>query len=314
MGAGGATRTSVLPFQAQQSVAPSGAIMVPPHPDADRVSCGLGSDAPDVGILLDLPRLWWRLADGRCEPGDWRDTPLKMTREEFRDRANAGATLSVLSKRQTTLRAGFGGRLDQPYSRTIDDDRVSMPLAHFVDHAQIDRRLNADARFNVEWAGKTVTLIAIAADPMPEIVSFAAEPETVPGGEEAVLQWTTRNADDARVFVEPDIGEVEHDGSRAVRPAGTTLYTLSLSIAGVDGIARTVSVAVESTPGPGEQRGPRVISPQCGWRSDKGFSSGELEAAGLTLTEATERSIPIDRRRRTLHPANADAIRNMLDA
>ena len=181
VGADGSTRGPVLPPQAQQAVSPSGVITVPPRPDADRISCSIGTDAQEVSIVLDLPRIWWRLEDGGSEPGDWRDAPLVMTREEFRNLAYAGATLAVLSKRQSSVRAGFDDRQDQPYSRKIEDDRIAIPLAHFVDHAQIDRRLHADAHFNVEWAGETVALMAIAADPMPEIVSFNAEPATVIG-------------------------------------------------------------------------------------------------------------------------------------
>ena len=314
VGADGSTRAPVLPPQAQQAIAPSGVIDVPAHPDADRVLLSLGSDAEGANIVLDLPRIWWRLEDGGSEPGDWCDAPLVMTREEFRYHAFVGAMLSVLSKRQSSVRAGFDDRQDQPYSRKIEDDRIAIPLAHFADHDQIDRRLHADAHFNVEWAGEPVTLIAIAADPMPEIDSFAAQPEAVFSGEEAALKWTTRNADDARVLIEPDIGEVEHDGSRTVCPASTTRYTLILSVDGADDIAKTVAVTVDSRPRPGERPSPRVMSPVGGWRTGKGFSSGELRAAGLTLTEAAERSIPIDRRRRTSHRANADAIRSMLDA
>lgn len=147
--ADGSTLSPVLPVGARQKVLPSGAIEVPPYPHADRMTCSLGSDARGVNIVLDLPRIWWRLEDGRADPGAWRDTPLVMTREEFRRRAHSHATISLLSKRQASVRVGFDDELDQPYRRTIEDDRIAVPLVHFVDHAQIDRRLNDDAYFNV---------------------------------------------------------------------------------------------------------------------------------------------------------------------
>ncbi|MCY4395688.1 MAG: hypothetical protein OXC10_11170 [Rhodospirillaceae bacterium] len=314
VGADGSTRTPVLPPRAQQAIAPSGAVEVLPLPDADCITCSLGSGARDVTVVLDLPRIWWRLEDDRAEPGAWRDTPLVMTREEFRNHAYADATLSVLSKRQSTVRAGFDDRLEQPYSRTIEDDRIAVPLVHFVDHAQIDRRLYDDASFNVEWAREFVPLIVISADPMPEIVSFAAEPATVVAGEETVLEWTTRNAGDARLTLIPDAGVLEPVGTCAVRPAESTRYTLILAVFGADDIRRTVTVTVVSLPTPGEQPAPRVMSTASGWRTGKGFSSGELEDAGLTVKEAVDRSIPIDRRRRTSHRANVETIRSMLDA
>jgi len=315
VGADGSTLSPVLPVGARQKALPSGAIEVPPCPDADRMTCSFGSDARGVNIVLDLPRVWWRLEDGRADPGAWRDTPLVMTREEFRRHAHSNATISLLSKRQTSVRAGFDDELDQPYRRTMDDDRIAVPLVHFVDHAQIDRRLNDDACFNVEWAREIVPLIVISADPMPEIVSFTAEPATVVLGEETVLEWMTRNAGDALVAIEPDAGVVEADGTYTIRPAETTRYTLTLTVLGADDISRTAMVTVVSPPAaPDERPTPRVMSAGGGWRTGKGFSSSELQDAGLMVNEAADRSIPTDRRRRTSHRANVETIRSMLDA
>ena len=315
VGADGSTLSPVLPVGARQKALPSGAIEVPPHPDADCMTCSLGSDARGVNIVLDLPRIWWCLEDGRVDPGAWRDTPLVMTREEFRRHAHSNVTISLLSKRQTSVRAGFNDELDQPYRRTIDDDRIAIPLVHFVDHAQIDRRLNDDACFNVEWAREIVPLIVISADPMPEIDWFTAEPATVILGEETVLEWMTRNADDSRAAIDPDAGVVETDGTYTVRPAETTKYTLTLSVLGTDDISRTATVTVVSPSTTSDERPtPRVMSTGGGWRTGKGFTSSELQDAGLTVKEAADRSIPIDRRRRTSHRANVETIRSMLDA
>ena len=315
VGAGGSTLLPVLPVGTRQKALPSGAIEVPPCPDADRMTCSLGSDARGVNIVLDLPRIWWRLEDGRADPGAWRDTRLVMTRAEFRRHAYSNATISLLSKRQTSVRAGFDDELDQPYRRTIDDDRIAVPLVHFVNHTQIDRRLNDDASFNVEWAREIVPLIVISADPVPEIVSFTAEPATVILGEETVLEWMTRNADDAHIAINPDAGVVETDGTYTVRPAETTKYTLTLTVFGADDISRTAAVTVVSPPTtPDERPTPRVMSTGGGWKTGKGFSSSELQDAGLTFNEAADRSIPIDRRRRTSHRANVETIRSMLDA
>ena len=315
VGADGSTLSPVLPAGARQKALPSGAIEVPPCPDADRMTCSLGSDARGVNIVLDLPRIWWRLEDGRTDPGAWRDTPLFMTREEFRRHAHSNVTISLLSKRQASVRAGFDDELDQPYRRTIEDDRIAVPLVHFVDHAQIDRRLNDDACFNVEWAREIVPLIVISADPMPEIVSFTAEPATVVLGGETILEWMTRNAGDALVAIEPDAGVVETDGTYTVRPAETTKYTLTLSVLGTDDISRTATVTVVSPSTTSDERpAPRVMSTGGGWRTGKGFTSSELQDAGLTVKEAADRSIPIDRRRRTSHRANVETIRSMLDA
>ncbi len=313
IGADGSSRAPVLSPEAPQAIASSGAIVVPPYPDADRISCSLGLGADAVNIVLDLPRIWWRLEDGRPGTGEWRDTPLVMTRDEFRDYAYTDATLSLLSTREASVRAGFGDEPKQQYSRKIDDDRIEIPLAHYVDHAQIDQRLHADAGFNVEWAGEIVPLVVVSADPMPEIVSFTAEPATILAGEEVILKWTIRNAFDARVAIEPGAGVVESDGTRTVRPTKSTRYTLTLAVSGAAEIARTVAVAVDSPPVPGGQRAAQVMSSTGRWRSGKGFSTAELQDAGLTLGEAVSRAIAIDRRRRTAHRVNVEAIRSMLD-
>ena len=313
IGAGGSTCTTVLGPQARQALTPSGAIVVPPHREADRVSCRLGSGAGAVDIVLDLPRIWWRLGHERLGTGEWRDTPLVMTREEFKNYAYADATLSLLSKREASVRAGFDDEPDQRYSRTIKDDRIAIPLSHFADHAQIDRRLNDDAHFNVRLAGGMVPLVVIAADPMPEIVSFTAEPATVLAGEETTLAWKTRNAGDARAVIDPGPGVVKSDGTHSVRPAETTRYTLTLLVSGAGDVTRTVTVAVDSPPQPERQPVARIMSSTGGWRSGKGFSASELRNAGLPVHEAATRSIPIDRRRRTSHRANVETIRSMLD-
>ncbi len=289
---------------------PPGAIAIPPRPDADFISHNLESTACRVNVILDLPRIWWRL-DDQSDSGEWRDTPLTMTREEFRNHTYEGAALSVLSKREAKVRAGFDDQLDRPYRRNIQEDRISIPLDHFADYIQIAQRLNRDPCFNVEWAQKIVPLILISADPEPEIVSFTAEPTTIVSGEETILEWVTRNAGDACVEIAPDTGAVEANGRCAICPAETTAYTLILNSFGSDDIRRAVTVTVVS---PDQQPIPRIISAGGEWRAGKGFSLRELRDAGLTAKEAADRSIPIDKRRRTAHPINIRALGGVRDA
>ncbi len=47
-------------------------------------------------------------------------------------------------------------------------------------------------------------------------------------------------------------------------------------------------------------------------RLGRGFSLGELKEAGISITEARKRGIPIDRRRRTVHPWNVEALNKLL--
>ena len=248
VGADGSTLTPILPPQAQQAIAPSGAVEVPPLPDADSITCSLGPDARGVNIVLDLPRIWWRLEDGRPDAGAWRDTPFVMTREEFRNHAYTDATLSILSKRQSSVRAGFDDRVEQPYSRTIEDNRIAIPLAHFVDHAQIDRRLTEEAHFCVEWAGENLPIIRVPADPVPEILTFTSDPPTIVPGQEAVLKWATRNAQSVRARIDPAIGFVESTGSVRVEPAASMHFTLRLTASDIDDVTKDVAVTVLTRP------------------------------------------------------------------
>lgn len=308
--------STIAPVQAAEGLfatAPSGAIMISPRPDPDPIRCTLESDTSAVNIVLDVPRIWWRLDNGRPDAGKWHDTPLVMTRQYFRELGRSNASMSLWSKRQTAVRAGFDDELSQPYTRNIDDDRIAVPLADFGDHAQIDRRLNDDARFNVEWAGETVSLIVISADPKPEILLFAAEPSTTDAGQGAILKWATEHADDACVAIDPDVGVVGSDGTFTVRPAETTKYTLTVTAPGIEGTSRTVTVALEQPSKADNRPLARVMSAGGGWRSGKGFSLDELQDAGFTAKKAVEQCIPIDRRRRTLHPLNVIRVRSMLD-
>ena len=314
VGADGSSRTPVLPPEACQTVAPSGAIAVPPRPDADRVSCELGvGSGGTVNVVLDLPRIWWRVEDSASGPGDWCDTPLVMTRAEFRKRAYADGALVLLSNREASLRAGFDQEREQPYSRKIEDDHIAVPLEHFVDYDQIDQRLSADSQFNVEWAKAIVPTIVVSADPMPEVVSFAAKPAMIRAGDEAILEWRVRNAVDARIRIEPDVGVVEPDGIATVHPSKSTRYTLTTTDFGIDELVKAVTLTVVP---PGKRDGQLaacVLSSSGAWRRGKGFSTVELRNAGLTTVQAARHSIVIDRRRRTSHSANVDAIRSLLD-
>lgn len=47
-------------------------------------------------------------------------------------------------------------------------------------------------------------------------------------------------------------------------------------------------------------------------RIGKGFSLGELKEAGIDLLEARRKGIPIDRRRKTVHPWNVEALKKLV--
>ena len=61
----------------------------------------------------------------------------------------------------------------------------------------------------------------------PPTVSFTAAPEAITAGEASILSWTSTYADTASL--EPGIGTVTANGSMAVTPDETTLYTISVT-------------------------------------------------------------------------------------
>ncbi len=316
VGADGSTLLPALPSRDSHATVRSGVIEVMPRPEADRISCSLESDASGVCIVLDLPRIWWRLGDSQTDSDEWRDKPLTMTRQEFRKYAHSDGTMWLLSRRFESVRAGFDNEPDElrQYSRKKTEDRISIPLEPFADYYQIYQRLNDDVYFAIEYAGRKLPLIRVSADPMPEIISFTAEPMKIFTGQGAILKWDTRNVEQARVAINPEIGIVEPHGTCVIRPTGTTRYRLTLSIPDANGVEETVVVTVYPTPDTDERVGAIIwCSRRQGWKRGKGFSATEIKAAGLTLREAIVRSLPIDKRRRSSHSANVDTIRRLLD-
>lgn len=47
-------------------------------------------------------------------------------------------------------------------------------------------------------------------------------------------------------------------------------------------------------------------------RIGRGFSLGELKEAGVSILEARRKGILIDRRRKTVHPWNVEALKKLL--
>lgn len=273
------------------------------------------SDTGTLDIELNLPRFWWRIQRHGIESGEWQDTPLAVTRKEFREHAHANASLRLRTpQRIKSIRAGFDEELDRVYRRNSGDNDAVIPMADFGDYSQIDQPLSQDASFNVECDGVKLTLIQVSCDPVPVISSFTREPATIAVGEQATLRWATRNAEAGGVMMAPEIGPVALNGSLDVAPSETTTYTLRLMAFGKDPVTKTVTVIVRPTHHSDKKPIAWVIRAGGSWKHGKGFSYREILAAGLTVAGATRRSLPYDKRRRSTHQANIERIRRWTDA
>ena len=143
------------------TMAADGGITVDPNPNGDEIACSLKSDTGSVDVVIKLPRIWWRIKRDDGYTGNWRDTPLVMTRDEFRQHANAGAVMRLrLPPHIQRIHAGFGEDLDR--SIPVVD---GLSLKDFVDYAEIDSPLTEDALLRVQRDREIVlTLIRVTAD------------------------------------------------------------------------------------------------------------------------------------------------------
>ena len=102
-------------------------------------------------------------------------------------------------------------------------DTAGVPAGEYYVYAVI-----SDGTYDpvTAYSGGTVTVTK----PAPEIVTFAAEPQTVTAGEPVTLTWEVDNAD--TVSIDQGVGNVSLTGSATVQPAETTAYTLTAKNAG----------------------------------------------------------------------------------
>lgn len=326
-GADGAALAPILPSDAPRAASVEGGVAVEPDPDADDFSCALETDAGRVDIVLELPRVWWRLEQD-CDEADeaWRDGEMTMTRQEFREGVDRNAVVRMrVPKRVKSVRVGFGDDVARAYPSKRHHPRgssdahsrsyVRIPLADFADYTQIDQWLADDALFNARFdlsgrepKPKPVSPIRVQADPTPEIVLFRSGEQAVAAGDPVTLYWTTRNTERIRVALEPGNGNVEPNGELQITPSETTSYTLRLTAPGMDDITKRLTVKVHPQRHEVLDLTARVKRPVGGWRKGRGFSHEELRAAGLTASEARRRSIRVDERRRSSHPMNVETL------
>ena len=86
---------------------------------------------------------------------------------------------------------------------------------------------------------------ARGAAPSARIVTFEARPSTIKPGESTVLVWGTENPGGASI--EPGLGAVTARGTKQLKPAATTTYTLTVGGRGGNPVSKTVTVTVLGT-------------------------------------------------------------------
>ena len=83
----------------------------------------------------------------------------------------------------------------------------------------------------------------------PPLITFAANPTSIPAGSSSLLQWATTGA--TSVSIDQGIGAVSTSGTRTVTPSATTSYTLTATNSTGSSATRVTIVTVVPTGGGG---------------------------------------------------------------
>ena len=134
-----------------------------------------------------------------------------------------------------------------------------------------------------------------------------------------MLHWVTQNAEPNSVTIHPGIGMVQPSGQKKVTRTKTTEFTLKLTASGRDDMTKSLTLEVRSRSECSNRPVAYVkYAGSGGCREGKGFSDGELRAAGLTIPDVMRlfetRRYFIDTRRRSVHRVNIDTLRRLRDA
>lgn len=288
-------------------------VFVDPHPDGDEVKCLVASGGGRIEVVLDMPRIWWRLEHDSVSNQKWMDVPIIMSREEYLEHSDNKANILLrLPRKVRAVKLGIDDELTKTYPRTERVKGALVPLCDFMDHEQIanasDNPVTLHAEINS--AEPPVPILSVKASPVPRISGFFCDPMELVAGEATTLSWNTQYADAKDVFIKPDVGLAGTDGIRELRPRKTTTYVLEIRPQKMAGA--TAKVTVRVLPGPGKEgKTDALVKRMCGWGSGKGFSLREIESAELTPYDASLKGLPIDRRRRSSHWENVKKLKEL---
>ena len=284
-----------------------GAVVCPPDPDLKEVRCRVDGGRGGVDIVVELPRVWWGLASEGRAPQPWRDGAHTVTREEFRRLAFAGTEIWIdvpRGLRRVGVDFGDDSRIDHPARKEGAGYRCVVPLAHYLDHSQIDRRLFRDAVLAGHFAESEVGLVRVAAEPPPRVVDFSVAPNRVSPGDVVVARWVVVDCEGVAVSLAPGVGPVDAEGSCEIRIQRPTVVTLTLAAPGMEEVIVERPIKVENPQSTDDEQLVAQARAVSGWRVAKGFSEGELWA----VPGAEHLPLRIDRRRRSVHRVNVASL------
>ena len=138
------------------------AIIVAPHPDGDLTEWKVGR----VDTVISLPRIWWRITKTDNSSEEWRDTPIVMSRKEFRENTDAVVQISLPSNIEK-IQVGFGFDLHRSYSTDDENQnkrRIELPIRDFVDYEEIEIPFSKNIYLNIQCNRKILPIICVPAE------------------------------------------------------------------------------------------------------------------------------------------------------
>ena len=108
--------------------------------------------------------------------------------------------------------------------------------------------------------------------PPARILSFSAKSANLQPGQETMLIWATENPNG--VTIDPDLGRVTPRGSRQVKPAATTTYTLTVTGPNNQKLTQSVTINVAGTQ-------PRVLTSEATPKKTPRMPDGKPDLSGV---------------------------------
>lgn len=289
-----------------------GAVVCPPDPDLEEVRCRVEGPRGGVDVVVELSRVWWCLAGAGRAPRSWRSAAQMVTRDEFRRLAFAGTEIWIhVPPGLRRVGVGFDddSRIDHRARKDGARYRCVVPLAHYLDHSQIDRRLFREAVLAGHFADSQAGLVHVAAEPPPRVADFSVAPDGVSAGDVVVARWAVENCEGVAVAVGPGVGPVAAEGNCEIRIEHPMVVTLTLSAPGMEEVVVERVIEVRNArPADDEQLVARARATG-GWRTAKGFSEGELSA----IPGTEDLPLRVDRRRRSVHGVNVVSLERWMN-
>ena len=176
LGRGGPLPLEVLSEHAQSN---RGSVLVPPTPDDDEVLLRLCDGEDQLNLVVNLPRVWWRLS----EADRWTDRPIPMQRSDFRtsnERLEVLVPCSIKS-----LKVGLGkadeGALSFQVSYAKDfasKKQAEIPLEDFADFEALTKDVADELSLWLRFSEGEATAIRVLPGPVERAAASPTAPAT----------------------------------------------------------------------------------------------------------------------------------------